>query len=72
MPQVPSYEPTSLNIFTPANWVTRRKYIKNLRLQCPVMLYHVAYSGSLGTLSFLWKVCDEDSEVDMIAMDSAV
>ena len=27
---------------------------------------------SLGTPSFLWKVCDEDSEVDMIAMNSAV
>ncbi|XP_056008509.1 uncharacterized protein LOC130051170 [Ostrea edulis] len=45
-----------LDTYTPENRLKRRKYISNLELDVPVMLYRMAYGGSIGTLNFIWKV----------------
>ena len=50
------YTYVHLDKFCPDNRIERRKFIKNLRLSKPIMLYRVAYGGSIGTLNFIWSV----------------
>ena len=56
-----NYEIVNVDNFCPTDRFERRKYIKNLRLSKPVMLYRVSFGGSVWTLNFVWKVLDEDS-----------
>ena len=57
------YEFIDMDNFTPSDRIKRRNYINDLRLSKPVMLYRVAYGGSLGTLNFIWSVPTDDSQL---------
>jgi hypothetical protein len=65
------YEHVDLDDFSPSNRYKRREFIKKLKLSKPVMLYRVAYGGSVGTLNFLWIVSDANSE-EMLLKNSYV
>ena len=56
MDTVSLYEPVSINDFAPANRFQRQTYISNLRLSVDVYMYRMAYGGSVGTLTFIWKI----------------
>lgn len=51
-----------LDSYTPEDRLKRRQYIKNLALQVPVMLYRMAYGGFVGTLNFIWRVPEQDTQ----------
>lgn len=57
-----NYQYLDLDTYTPDDRLKRRQYIKNLALQEPVMLYRMAYGGSVWTLNFIWKVQKQDSQ----------
>lgn len=57
-----NYQYLDLDTYTPDDRLKRRQYIKNLALQEPVMLYRMAYGGSIGTLNFIWKVQEHDTQ----------
>lgn len=58
---VESFQFIDLDNYTPENRLKRRKNINNLELDVPVMLYRMAFGGSIGTLNFIWKVPGDDS-----------
>lgn len=58
---VESFQFIDLDNYTPENRLKRRKYINSLELDVPVMLYRMAFGGSIGTLNFIWKVPGDDS-----------
>lgn len=49
---VESFQFIDLDNYTPENRLKRRKYINSLELDVPVMLYRMAFGGSIGTLNF--------------------
>lgn len=55
-----NYQYLDLDTYTPDDRLKRRQYIKNLALQEPLMLYRMAYGGSVGTLNFIWKVDSQE------------
>ncbi len=55
------FEYISIDEFCPHDRIERRKYIKDLRLSKPLMLFRIAYGGSIGTLNFVWPVPWDDS-----------
>ncbi|XP_033730726.1 uncharacterized protein LOC117320173 [Pecten maximus] len=55
------YEVVDLENFSPCDKEKRRKYIKDLRLSVPIMLFRMSYGGSIGTLNFVWSVPIDDS-----------
>lgn len=57
-----NYQYLDLDTYTPDDRLKRQQYIKNLALQEPVMLYRIAYGGSVGMLNFIWKVQKQDSQ----------
>lgn len=57
-----NYQYMDLDSYTPDDRLKRRQYLKNLTLQVPVMLYRMAYGGSVGTLNFIWKVPEQDTQ----------
>lgn len=57
-----NYRYLDLDTYTPDDRLKRQRYIKNLALQEPVMLYRIAYGGSVGMLNFIWKVQKQDSQ----------
>lgn len=57
-----NYQYLDLDTYTPDDRLKRQRYIKNLALQEPVMLYRIAYGGSVGMLNFIWKVQKQDSQ----------
>ncbi|XP_045162284.2 uncharacterized protein LOC123527081 [Mercenaria mercenaria] len=56
------YEYIDLDLFSPSNRYKRRDFIKHLKLSKPVMLYRVAYGGSVGTVNFIWSVPYDTSQ----------
>jgi hypothetical protein len=56
-----NYQYMDLDSYTPEDRLKRRQYVKNLAVQVPVMLYRMAYGGSVGTLNFIWRVPAEDT-----------
>lgn len=55
-----NYQYLDLDTYTQDDRLKRRQYIKNLALQEPLMLYRMAYGGSVGTLNFIWKVDSQE------------
>ena len=51
-----------LDRYTPENRLKRRKFIDNLKLNVPVMLYRMEFGSSIGTLNFIWKVPGNDTD----------
>lgn len=50
---VESFQFIDLDNYTPENRLKRRKYINNLELNVPVMLYRIAFGGSISTKLYL-------------------
>lgn len=55
------YKSIDLDLFCPSDRDKRRKYIKELKLSVPIMIYRMSYGGNLGTLNFVWSVPIDDS-----------
>ena len=53
---LPLYEPACINEFAPSDRYLRRKYISQLSLSVDVYIYRMAYGGSIGTVTFVWKI----------------
>lgn len=51
-----------LDSYATEDRLKRRQYIKNLALQVPVMLYRMAYGGFVGTLNFIWRIPEQDTQ----------
>lgn len=65
-----TYEFVDLAEFSPDDRIKRRRYVKDIRVSMSVMLFRIAYGGSLGTLNFVWKVDDDHSESDRVVRDA--
>ena len=52
----PLYEPVCIDEFVPSDRFLRRKYISQLSLSVDVYIYRMAYGGSIGTVTFVWKI----------------
>lgn len=50
------YEPVCVNEFAPIDRFERRSFINNLSLSVDVYMYRMAYGGSIGTLTYIWKI----------------
>ncbi|XP_063434558.1 uncharacterized protein LOC134715936 [Mytilus trossulus] len=59
--KIDDYRFVDLDKYAPEDRVKRRMFIKNLEIEVPIMLYRMAYGGSIGTLNFIWKVPEEQS-----------
>ena len=59
--ETPDFSYIDLDNFTPRDREGRRKYIRDLKVSKPIMLFRVCYGGSVGTLNFVWPVPEEDS-----------
>ncbi|CAG2197878.1 unnamed protein product [Mytilus edulis] len=59
--KIDDYRFVDLDKYAPEDRVKRRMFIKNLEIEVPIMLYRMAYGGSIGTLNFIWKVPEEES-----------
>ena len=60
---VPLYQPVFVNDISPIDRYERRKWLSELALPFPIMLYKYAYGNSLGTLVHAWRI-PEDESVD--------
>lgn len=65
-----AYEFLDLPQFSPDDRIKRRRYVKDLQVSMPVVLFRVAYGGSLGTLNFVWRTDEGDSESERMARNS--
>ena len=45
-----------VNEFAPVDRFERRSFINNLSLSVDVFMYRMAYGGSIGTLTYIWKI----------------
>lgn len=54
------YQYIDMDNYSPSDRVKRRIYVNELGLSCPVMLFRMAYGGSIGTLNFVWHTTVED------------
>ena len=50
------YEPICIHEFAPVDCFLHRTYINKLSLSVDVYMYRMAYGGSNGTLTFIWKI----------------
>ena len=50
-----------LDNYSPEDRIKRRIYVNELGLSCRIMLFRMAYGGSIGTLNFVWQTSSEDS-----------
>ena len=48
------YEPVCVNEFAPVDRFECRSYINNLSVD--VYVYRMAYGGSIGTITYIWKI----------------
>ena len=60
---LPLYEPFYLNEIAPVERYQRRKWLAEISVPFPVMLYKYAYGNNIGTLVYAWRI-PEDECVD--------
>ena len=57
---LPLYEPFYLNEITPVEWYQRRKWLTDISIPFPVMLYKYAYGNNIGTLVYAWRIPEDE------------
>lgn len=55
------YKEIDVDLYYPEDKDMRRKFVKELRLSVPIMIYRMSYGGNLGTLNYVWSVPIDDS-----------
>ena len=60
---LPLYEPLFLNDIAPVDRYQRRKWLAEISVPFPIMLYKYAYGSNIGTLVYAWRI-PEDESVD--------
>ena len=60
---LPLYQPLYLNDLAPADQLERtcRKWLSSLPLPFSIMLYKFAYGNNLGTLTYVWRIPEDES-----------
>ncbi|KAK3092298.1 hypothetical protein FSP39_000976 [Pinctada imbricata] len=58
------YDFVDLDQFSPREKENRRKFIKEIHVSQPIMLFRVCYGGSIGTLNFVWSVPEQEQVQD--------
>lgn len=53
---LPLYKPLYVNDMAPTDRFERRKWVSNLKVSFPIMLYKYAYGNNLGTLLYAWRI----------------
>ena len=53
---LPLYKPLYVNDMAPTDRFERRKWVSNLKVSFPIILYKYAYGNNLGTLLYAWRI----------------